>query len=83
MHASYNDIQPWKFQDIPAAFGADSRTYKTFCVRTRGELNDLLHDEDFAEGRILQLVEVHLAKDDAPASMKAVAESASKRNTKT
>ncbi|OAX84671.1 hypothetical protein ACJ72_00963 [Emergomyces africanus] len=80
MHAPYNNIQPWKFNEIAAVFGAVPETCKTFQIRTRKELQDLFNDREFCSGNVLQLVELYLPGDDAPTSMKMLAAAAARRN---
>lgn len=82
MHAAYNDIQPWKFNDIAAVFGATPDTCKTFQIRTCKELQDLFNDREFCSGKTLQLVELYLPGEDAPMSMKMLAAAAARRNAK-
>ncbi|KLJ09409.1 pyruvate decarboxylase [Blastomyces silverae] len=82
MDAPYNDIQPWKFNDIAAVFGAQPDTCKTFQIRTQKELQDLFNDREFCYGNVLQLVELYLPGEDAPTSMKMLAAAAARRNAK-
>lgn len=44
--ASYNDIQPWDFYNIPKVFGGQDG-YKGYRVKTRDELSQLFADQDF------------------------------------
>ncbi|KAK2797693.1 hypothetical protein FQN50_009117 [Emmonsiellopsis sp. PD_5] len=80
--ASYNDIQPWKFNDLAAVFGAQKDTFKTYQVHTREQIQNLFNDREFCAGKQLQLVEVYLPSDDAPTSMKMLAAAAAMRNAK-
>ncbi|KAE8382598.1 pyruvate decarboxylase [Aspergillus bertholletiae] len=77
--AVYNDIQPWDFLNIPVAFGAKDK-YKGYKITTRDELRELFANEEFASAPCLQLVELHMPRDDCPASLKLTAESAAERN---
>lgn len=52
---SYNDIQPWKFVDIPSTFGGQQGQYQTHQVRTRKELLDLFSNEHFSSNKCLQV----------------------------
>lgn len=52
---SYNDIQPWKFVDVPSTFGAKKDEYKTYQVRTRDELRTLFGNEVFSSAPCLQV----------------------------
>ncbi|OJJ85603.1 alpha-keto acid decarboxylase family protein [Aspergillus glaucus CBS 516.65] len=76
---SYNDIQEWDFVNLPPAFGAKDK-YKGYRVKTRDELNKLFADQEFASCPYLQLVEIHMPREDAPAPLKLTAEAAAARN---
>ncbi|BCR85621.1 alpha-keto acid decarboxylase family protein [Aspergillus chevalieri] len=76
---SYNDIQEWDFVSLPPAFGAKDK-YKGYRVKTRDELNKLFANQEFASCPHLQLVEVHMPREDAPAPLKLTAEAAAARN---
>lgn len=81
--ASYNEIQEWRYRDLPAAFGAKPGEVLTYRVETKGEVEKLFKDEGFvgkeASGK-LRLVELVMEWDDAPVALKATAEAAAKRN---
>ncbi|TLD26878.1 hypothetical protein PspLS_05151 [Pyricularia sp. CBS 133598] len=68
----YNDIAPWKYLDLPRAFGADRARERfgyetqTHAVQTWGELDALLADEKFCSGPGLKLVELILGRNDVP-----------------
>ncbi|KAL1982457.1 hypothetical protein VTN96DRAFT_1304 [Rasamsonia emersonii] len=79
---SYNDIQPWKFVDVPSTFGAKKDEYKTYQVRTRDELRRLFGNEVFSSAPCLQLVELYMPQEDAPAALKSTAAAAAKSNAK-
>lgn len=55
MDATYNDIQPWRFKDLLAVFGADPKGSKTFQVKTKKELDDLFSDEEFSAAKYIQV----------------------------
>lgn len=79
--AQYNDVQPWKYKDVPAAFGGTKETVETYAVKTREELDGLFKDETFSrDNGKLRFVEVYMPKEDAPRALKMTAESAAKRN---
>lgn len=73
----YNDIQPWDFKLLPSVFKPDPNTARTYSVHTEAELEDVLTDAQFGpvknfEGQEytpLRLVEIHIAKEDAPRPM--------------
>jgi len=66
MNASYNDIQPWNHLELPKLFGADPAKMNTYKVKTKQQMNELLQDKKFAEGKGLKIVEMHMPKKDAP-----------------
>ncbi|KAL1857825.1 hypothetical protein Plec18167_001773 [Paecilomyces lecythidis] len=76
----YNDIQEWKFKDIPTAFGA--KEYKGYQIKTREELTKLFADQNFSSAPYLQLVELYMPQEDAPAALKMTAEAAARTNAK-
>lgn len=55
MEATYNDVQPWKYKDLVAVFGADPKKYKTFQIKTKEELNQLFDDKTFSSAPYLQV----------------------------
>ncbi|KAL4786191.1 pyruvate decarboxylase [Aspergillus varians] len=77
--AVYNDIQPWDHKALPVVFGAEDK-YKGYKVTTRDELTELFANEEFSSAPCLQLVEVHMPRDDAPAALQITAEAAASRN---
>lgn len=78
----YNDIQPWRFVDIPAAFGGKHGEFSTHQIKTRKELLDLFANKAFSSAECLQLVELHVPRDDAPLALKSTAAASEKRNSK-
>lgn len=82
MDASYNDVAPWRYRDLVAAFGAEPDSYKTYQIKTRDEVHSLLTDDDFAHSKKLRLVELYMPKDDAPKALKLTAEASAKNNAK-
>lgn len=79
---SYNDVQEWKYKDIPAVFGAEEGSVLTYRVESREEVEKLFKDEEFASGdtQKLRFVELVMKWDDAPAALKQIAEKAAKTN---
>ncbi|KAJ5601652.1 hypothetical protein N7510_011186 [Penicillium lagena] len=77
--ASYNDIQPWDHLSIPKVFGAKDG-YKGYRIKTRDELNKLFADQTFCNHDSLQLVELYMPREDAPAALKLTAEAAATLN---
>lgn len=52
--ASYNDIQPWDYFNIPKVFGA-KEGYKGYRIKTRDELTKLFADQAFCHHDSLQV----------------------------
>ena len=56
MEASYNDVPRWKYSKIPEVLTPeDGKAPKTWKIRTRSELEHLLEDKQFQEGKGLQV----------------------------
>ena len=81
MEAEYNDINNWKFKDLIDVFGG-TETCKTFQIKTKDALNELLTDEEFAAAKCLQFVELYLPKQDAPRALIMTAEASARNNAK-
>lgn len=79
---AYNDVQEWKYKDLPAAFGAQRGQVLTYRVESKQQVELLFMDKEFSGGDTKQLrfVELVMPWDDAPQSLKSTAESAAKRN---
>lgn len=82
MDAEYNDIAQWDFKDLPRVFGADSRKTKSYQIKTKTQVNQLLEDKSFNAADIFQLVELYMPKEDAPRALKLTAEASAKTNAK-
>jgi indolepyruvate decarboxylase len=67
--SSYNDIAPWNYTALPAAFSQDSAV-RTWSVRTVAELQQALQAS--AQPEALTLIELHLGRMDAPNSLKSM-----------
>lgn len=61
----YNDVANWRYLEAPSFFGADKNAF-TASVRTWGELQSVLADDNLANGKGLRMVEIHLEVEDAP-----------------
>lgn len=81
---AYNDVQEWKYKELPGVFGAKDGQVLTYRVETKEELEKLFKNEEFSSGETkkLRFVELVMPWDDAPATLKKVAESAAKTNAK-
>ena len=82
MEAEYNDIGSWKHTDLLSTFGADPAKSKSWQVRTKQEVNDLFHNEEFSSAPYIQLVEIFMPKEDAPRALKLTADASAKNNAK-
>ncbi|EWZ79081.1 pyruvate decarboxylase [Fusarium oxysporum f. sp. lycopersici MN25] len=69
MDAEYNDIVRWKYKDLVTVLGGDDQTTRKFQVHSKGELNDLLRDEQFNDSSGVQFVELCMDKKDAPRAL--------------
>jgi len=85
MDEAYNDIQPWKYKDLPAAFGAVEGQAKTYAVKTKDEVENLFSDKEFSspDNSSLRFVELYMPKYDAPEALKLTADASAKTNAKT
>jgi pyruvate decarboxylase len=80
--ASYNDIQEWRYKDLPAAFGAQEGEVLTYRVSSKAEVEGLFRDEAFVdpEQKKLRFVELVMDREDAPVNLVRVAEASARRN---
>ncbi|KAK2754053.1 Pyruvate decarboxylase 1 [Arachnomyces sp. PD_36] len=76
---AYNDIQQWDFQALLPTFGAKKEDFKTYQIKTKQELEKLFSDKEFAAAKCIQLVELYMPQEDAPAQLKMTAEASAKR----
>ena len=60
--------------------GEEGKTAKSYTVRTKQELSDLLDDPTFAKAEVIQLVEMMMEMHDAPRALKVQAELSGKTN---
>lgn len=82
--AEYNDIQPWDHKLLPAVFQAAPESARTYAVHTKAELEMLLTDPSFgpaedSDDPPLRLVELHMAKHDAPEALHGMIEAIAHR----
>ncbi|KAH7095309.1 thiamine diphosphate-binding protein [Paraphoma chrysanthemicola] len=84
MKDSYNDVQEWKYKDLPAVFGAREGQVLTYRVETKDALEKLFSDDEFSgpDTEKMRFVELVMPWDDAPAALKGVAEAAARTNSK-
>ncbi|KAI0755076.1 pyruvate decarboxylase [Daedaleopsis nitida] len=77
----YNDITNWKWTKLLDTLGGEEgKTVKSYTVRTKNELSDLLDNEEFASTPCIQLVEMIMEMHDAPRALKVQAELSGKTN---
>ncbi|KAG5349534.1 hypothetical protein C0989_003291 [Termitomyces sp. Mn162] len=77
----YNDISNWKWTSLLQVLGdTDEKISKSYTVRTKAELSDLLDNTVFARADKMQVVEVIMDKLDAPKSLQLQAEASGKAN---
>lgn len=79
MDAKYNDVNNWNYKGLVDVFGG-SESARTFTVKTKDELNELLSDGEFNAAKSLQFVELHVPKKDAPRALVTTAEASAKVN---
>jgi len=82
MKAEYNDIEKWKYTEVPEVFGASPKQVKKFIIKTKEELEKLLQDKTFNEAQGLQFVELWMDKEDAPRALKLTAEISARNNAR-
>ncbi|KAH8688632.1 pyruvate decarboxylase [Talaromyces proteolyticus] len=78
----YNDIQNWQYRQLPAAFGAPARAYRTYVIQTQAQLQNLLSNRKFNDCSVFQLVELYMPQEDAPETMKKIAQGLKKQNVR-
>ncbi|KAF5022768.1 hypothetical protein F66182_5183 [Fusarium sp. NRRL 66182] len=81
MDAVYNDINNWKYKDLVSVFGGE-KTCKTFQIKTKDELNELLTNKEFNAAECLQFVELYMPREDAPRALIMTAEASARNNAK-
>jgi len=83
MEDAYNDVQEWRYKELPWVFGAQKDEVLTYRVETKEELDKLFEDKEFSSGETtkMRFVELVMPWDDAPAALKQIAESAAKTNS--
>ncbi|GKU02523.1 pyruvate decarboxylase [Fusarium langsethiae] len=81
MDAVYNDINNWKYKDLVSVFGGE-KICKTFQIKTKNELNELLTNKEFNAAECLQFVELYMPREDAPRALVLTAEASARNNAK-
>ncbi|KAJ7288386.1 thiamine diphosphate-binding protein [Mycena rebaudengoi] len=81
MERKYNDIANWEWTKLLGVLGdAGGTLSKSYTVKTKGELEALLADKEFAAAGKIQLVEVMMPTQDGPRALVAQAELSAKTN---
>ncbi|KAI0766453.1 pyruvate decarboxylase [Trametes elegans] len=81
MKRKYNDISNWKWTQLLETLGGEEgKTCKSYTVRTKEELSNLLDNPAFANPEVIQLVELIMPQQDAPRALKVQAELSGKTN---
>jgi len=80
MEAVYNDIQPWRYKEAISFFGAKEGAAKIHQLKTKEDTNKLFTDKEFNAADVLQFVELHIPKYDAPRALMLTTEAAAKTN---
>ncbi|KAB1719517.1 hypothetical protein FNE72_28955 [Klebsiella pneumoniae] len=83
MDAGYNDIALWDHHKLTDAFGGTDATVKKYSVKTKDEVEKLFVDKEFNAAQKLQVVELHMPREDAPRSLVLTAEASAQNNAKT
>jgi pyruvate decarboxylase len=80
--AKYNEIQEWRYKDLPAAFGAKQGEVLTYRVSSKKEVDMLFRDKDFSgeDTNKLRFVEMVMEWYDAPKTLMAVANATARVN---
>lgn len=79
---AYNDVQEWKYKELPGIFGAKDGEVLTYRVETKEQLDKLFEDQTFSSGETkkMRFVELVMPWDDAPAALKMIGAAAAARN---
>lgn len=77
----FNDIHNWNWTQLLSTFGdLDGSLSKSYTVKTKQDVNDLLDNPMFAKADKIQLVEVCMEALDAPRALAVQAEMTAKGN---
>jgi pyruvate decarboxylase len=82
LKAHYNDVASWRYLEALSFFGAPTEgeyEVQAFTARNWGEMNKVLADESFANGRGLKMVEIFMDKEDYPDGLRYAAEAREKK----
>ncbi|KDE07528.1 hypothetical protein MVLG_02199 [Microbotryum lychnidis-dioicae p1A1 Lamole] len=77
----YNDIATWKWQEMLSFFNGNNIPTRSYLAKTRGELESILADDQFAKADVFQLLQVKMDRQDAPAALVRQAKLSEKLNS--
>jgi len=80
MHRQYNNVASWDYTQLLRTFTRDSDATISYTVKTKAELDALLNDETFKKAEKMQLVELIMLAEDAPAALSRQTELGAKTN---
>lgn len=80
MHRKYNDVASWEYTQLLNTFTKNKDSTVSYTVRTKAELDALLKDETFNRAEKMQLVELIMLAEDAPAALARQTELGGKTN---
>jgi pyruvate decarboxylase len=80
MHRKYNDVASWDYTELLKTFTRDKDATISYTVKTKAELDALLNDEKFSKAEKMQLVEIIMLAEDAPAALSRQTELGGKTN---
>jgi pyruvate decarboxylase len=80
MHRKYNNVASWEYTQLLNTFTKDKEATVSYKVKTKAELDALLKDETFNKAEKVQLVELIMLAEDAPAALSRQTELGGKTN---
>jgi pyruvate decarboxylase len=80
MHRQYNNIAMWEYTQLLKTFTKGNDVTVSYTVSTKAELDALLEDEAFNKAEKMQLVELIMPAEDAPAALSRQTELGGKTN---
>jgi len=69
MHRQYNNVASWNYTQLLKTFTKENDATISYTVKTKTELDALLKDETFKKAKKMQLVELIMLAEDAPAAL--------------
>lgn len=68
MDATYNDVNTWRHSSVLDAFSNGAK-WKSYDIKTKKDLEALFIDPLFYTASCLQIVDLHMSRDDAPTGL--------------